>query len=250
MKTISLVIPFYNTSRYLLDAVKYAIDDDFISEIIINDDRSTDQEIERLNDIVCDLDSGKIKIHGHEKNLGGFRNKFEAVEHSTNEWVYLLDSDNHPHDTTYDVIKSIENPDPNICYCPQTLLLQRDNSPEPYDSKTYNFEYELIGLKESKDAIAKGTEYFDWFLNTGNFIVNREKYLERLLDGYNNKEEPVYACSVAFSYHWMNNNGLYKIVPNMKYYHRVRSDSYWVTCGNNSNLSMDYYTNKIKNSSL
>ena len=41
MKTISLVIPFYNTSRYLLDAVKYAIDDDFISEIIINDDRST-----------------------------------------------------------------------------------------------------------------------------------------------------------------------------------------------------------------
>ena len=248
MKNISLVIPFYNTSRYFLEAIKYSLEDDFVSEIVVTDDASSESEWKKLNDIVNDLNSDKIKLFRNENNLGGFRNKYNSVKNSTGEWVYLLDSDNHPHDTTYDVIKSIENPDPNICYCPQTLLLQRDNSPEPYDSKTYNFEYELIGLKESKDSIAKGTEYFDWFLNTGNFIVNREKYLERLLDGYNNKEEPVYACSVAFSYHWMKNNGFYKIVPNMKYYHRIRNDSYWNTCGSNSNLSVNYYTNKIKNS--
>ena len=183
----------------------------------------------------------------NKNNLGGFRNKYNAVKNSTCEWVYLLDSDNHPYDTTLDIIQSIENPDSNICYSPQTLLLHQEDTPTTYDSKTYNFRYNLIGIDDAQDAIFKKTYLFDWFLNTGNFVVNREKYLERLLNGYNNLKEPVYACSVAFSYHWMSNGGLYKIIPNMKYYHRVRGDSYWVSCGTNSQLSVDYYNDKLVN---
>ena len=247
MKNISLVIPFYNTSRYFLEAIKYSLEDDFVSEIVVNDDASSEDEWKKLNDIVNDLDSDKIKLFRNENNLGGFRNKYNAVKNSTGEWIYLLDSDNHPYDTTLDIIQSIENPDSNICYSPQTLLLHQEDTPTPYDSKTYNFKYNLIGIDDAQDAIFKKTYLFDWFLNTGNFVVNREKYLERLLNGYNNMKEPVYACSVAFSYHWMRNNGFYKIVPNMKYYHRTRKDSYWNSCGSNSQISVDYYNNKIIN---
>ena len=38
MKTITLAIPFYNTSQYFSDCIKYAVDDDFVSEIVVNDD--------------------------------------------------------------------------------------------------------------------------------------------------------------------------------------------------------------------
>tara|TARA_R100000773_G_C4179879_1_gene90058 strand:+ start:19 stop:771 length:753 start_codon:yes stop_codon:yes gene_type:complete len=248
MKTVSLVIPFYNTSRYFLEAIKYSLEDDFVSEIVVNDDASSEDEWKKLNDIVNNLNSNKIKLFRNENNLGGFRNKYNAVKNSTGEWIYLLDSDNHLHETTLDIIKSIKDPQPDICYVPHSLLMQRDTEIKPYEIVTYNFKYDLIGIDEAQDALIKRTNmYFDWLLNNGNFIVNREKYLERLYNGYNNMKEPVYACSIAFSYHWLINSGLYKIVPNMKYYHRTRKDSYWNSCGSNSQLSVDYYKNKIIN---
>ena len=48
MKTISLAIPFYNTSRYFLDTIKYALEDDFVSEIVVTDDGSVESEYNKL----------------------------------------------------------------------------------------------------------------------------------------------------------------------------------------------------------
>tara|TARA_B100000927_G_scaffold134559_1_gene108524 strand:+ start:4856 stop:5608 length:753 start_codon:yes stop_codon:yes gene_type:complete len=250
MKNISLAIPFYNTSRYFSEAIKYSLEDDFVSEIVVTDDASSESEWKKLNDIVNDLNSDKIKLFRNENNLGGFRNKYNSVKNSTGEWVYLLDSDNHLHETTLNIIKSIKDPQPNICYTPHSLLMQQDTAIKPYETVTYNFKYDLIGIDEAQDAVIKRTKYFDWFLNTGNYVFNREKYLERMYDPYVNNEKTFAADCIAFSYHWMSRGGLCKIVPNMKYYHRVRSDSYWITCGSNSNSFADYYTQKIKNLSF
>ena len=82
-------------------------------------------------------------------------------------------------------------------------------------------------------------------MNTGNFVFNREKYLEKLQSGFDDKDEPVYACSIAFSYHWMSKGGYYKVTPDMEYYHRLRNDSYWNACGGNSDLSAQYNHQKI-----
>tara|TARA_A100001391_G_scaffold123951_1_gene84483 strand:- start:2452 stop:3213 length:762 start_codon:yes stop_codon:yes gene_type:complete len=247
MNKISLAIPFYNTSRYFLDVIKYSLEDNFVSEIIVNDDASSEKEWKKLNDIVNNLDSDKIKIFRNEKNLGGFGNKYNAVKNSTSKWVYLLDSDNYLNDDTLNVIKSLGELDPNICYSPFNLLMIKDFETKPYDIVSYNFNYNVIGMHEAQDAILKKIKYFDWFLNTGNFVFNREKYLERLYNPYVNNEKTSGACSIAFVYHWMRDGGLCKIVPNMKYYHRVRSDSYWVSCGSNSQISADNYSNKIIN---
>ena len=76
-------------------------------------------------------------------------------------------------------------------------------------------------------------------------MFNREKYLERLQSGFENLEEPVYACSIAFSYHWMSTGGYYKVTPGMEYYHRLRNDSYWNACGGNSDVSAQYYHQRI-----
>ena len=243
MKEITLAIPFYNTSQYFKEAVNYALHNDFVKEIVVNDDCSSEEEWQKLNQIVDTLNTNKIKLFRNEINLGGFRNKYTAVKNSTCEWVYLLDSDNHPAETTLEIIQSIENPDPDICYIPQRLLLYKDDG---YRNEVfYNFKYEKIGIDEAQDALLKRTKWFDWFLNTGNFVFNREKYLEKLQSGFDDKDEPVYACSIAFSYHWMSKGGYYKATPDMEYYHRLRNDSYWNACGRNSDLSAQYYHQKI-----
>jgi len=243
MNEITLAIPFYNTSQYCKQAIKLALSNDFVKEIVINDDGSTEDEWNSLNTIVESLSNNKIKLFRNNVNVGGFRNKYNAVQNSSCEWVYLLDSDNHPAENTLDVIQSIENPNEDYCYIPQKLMVYADDG--YYNEVVYNFSYDKIGLDEAQDALLKKTKYIDWFLNTGNFVFNREKYLERLENGYKNLDEPVYACSIAFSYHWMKNGGFYKVVPGMEYHHLVRRDSYWHSCGSNSDFSAKYYHQRI-----
>ena len=169
---ISLAIPFYNTSRYFKDAVRSSINNDFVSEIVVTDDGSTDQEWDNINNIIKDSGSDKFKLYRNKHNLGGFKNKYKTVENSTSDWVYLLDSDNHPNDDTLNVIESLGELDPNICYSPFSLLLHKDFETEPYDIVSYDFGYDLISMHEAQDALLKKTKYFDWFLNTGNFVFN------------------------------------------------------------------------------
>ena len=76
MDKITLAIPFYNTSRYFKEATELALKSDFVREIVVSDDCSTDEESNNLNSIVSELGSDKIKVYRNEKNLGGFRNKF------------------------------------------------------------------------------------------------------------------------------------------------------------------------------
>jgi len=243
MKEITLAIPFYNTSQYFKEAVEFALHNDFVKEIVVNDDCSTENEWKKLNEIVNTLNTNKIKLFRNQVNLGGFRNKYTAVQNSTCEWVYLLDSDNHPAETTLSSIQSIKEPNKDLCYIPQKLLLYKEDG---YSNEVfYDFKYDKIGIDEAQDALLKKTKWFDWFLNTGNFVFNREKYLERLKSGYENQEEPVYACSIAFSYHWMSEGGYYKVLPGMEYYHRLRNDSYWNSCGGNSDISAHYYHQRI-----
>jgi cellulose synthase/poly-beta-1,6-N-acetylglucosamine synthase-like glycosyltransferase len=245
MKKITLAIPFYNTSQYFLEAVEYALSNDFVEEIVINDDCSLEDEWSKLNEIANNLNTDKVKLFRNEVNIGGFRNKYTAVQNSSCEWVYLLDSDNHPTPDTLGVLESLDELDPNICYCPEKLLLY--NNEDGYTNEAvYHFKYETIGLEEAKDGIIKRTKWFDWFLNTGNYFFNREYYLEYMREPFEDQTtELLHADVLAFSYFWFRSGGEFKVVPNFHYHHRLRSASYWNACGSNSSLSAELYKSKI-----
>ena len=239
MNTISLAIPFYNTSKYFLDCIKYSIDDDFVSEIVVNDDQSTEEEWNNLNTIVSNLNNSKIKLYRNPINLGAFKNKYKTVKKATSEWVYLLDSDNYLNDNSLDLIKNIEDIDSNICYCPETLVMFR-NTEDIVRQVGYKYPYDKIGRKESKEAMNARLSEFHMFLNTGNYVFNRDKYLSRMYSVYCNQETPIADC-IAFQYYWMMDGGYSKIIPGLKYFHRLRDDSYWMTNGHMSPVSASYY---------
>lgn len=246
MKKISLAIPFYNTSKYFVDCIKYGIDDDFVTEIIVNDDFSSDEEYKNLLKIVDNLDTTKIKIFQNRINLGAFRNKYNAVKNCSNEWIYLLDSDNYPFGETYEVIKSIPDDNPNICFSPRQLFCKHDGSVEYDTISDYTFNYEYIGIEESKEAISKKIEWFDWFFNTGNYVFNREAYLNSLREFFNDSTVPLlYADTAAAYYFWLKGGGKFKIINDFRHNHRFRSDSYWHTCGSKSSESVEFYKKRV-----
>lgn len=246
MKNISLAIPFYNTSRYFLDCIKYSIHNELVSEIVVNDDNSSDQEWNNLNQIVGALNSNKIKLFRNKVNLGAFRNKYQTVSKCSNNWIYLLDSDNSPFDESYSIIKDIDDTDTSICFSPEKLFCKSDIDINFRTIAEYSFGYDIIGTEESQESISKNVKWFDWFINTGNYIFCRETYLNVLKEPYEDFSTPLLdADTAATFYFWLKNNGRFKIVNNLRHYHRLRDDSYWHSRGQNSQLSVDYYKRLI-----
>jgi len=60
MNEITLAIPLYNTSHYFKEAVKLALNNDFVKEIVVSDDGSSEEEWIKLNEIVSTLNTNKI----------------------------------------------------------------------------------------------------------------------------------------------------------------------------------------------
>ena len=248
MKTITLAIPFYNTSQYFSDCIKYAVDDDFVSEIVVNDDCSQVDEWDNLCKIIENLDCDKIKLFRNDENLGAFRNKFTTVKNCTNEWVYLLDSDNHPFVETYRVIRDIPDDNAAICYSPRQLFCKNDDKADYENISDYTFKYDVIGIEESKDAIFKRTKWFDWFLNSGNYVINKQMYLESLSEAFLDTNTPLlHADTAAAYYFWLKNGGEFVVVDDLRHNHRLRPQSNWNACGAQSMQSVEYYKDQMVN---
>jgi hypothetical protein len=247
MNNITLAIPFYNTSQYFTDCIKYALDDDFVSEIVVNDDCSSQDHFQNLVNTIQSLGSDKIQLYRNSFNLGAFRNKYQTVKNCTNDWVYLLDSDNHPFEETYQVIRNIPDTFTHICYSPAHLYCKNDSMSDYENISDYNFGYDVIGIKESKESLSKGVEWFNWFVNSGNYIFHRETYLNHLEESFNDFSVPLlHADTAAAFYFWLKGGGEFKVVKELRHNHRLRPDSNWHSCGDNSSKSANHYENAIK----
>lgn len=245
MDKITLVIPTYNSSQYIEEAIENSLLDDFVSEILISDDCSNSEQYNLLKEVIEKKQSNKIKLISTKTNLGGFQNKYYAVNNAINDWIYLLDGDNHMFDDTLKLIRTVENLNPNICYCPEKLILHYDNQ-LPHEEVTYDFGFEYIGLDEIKILLENNIELVDWFLNTGNYFFNKNNYVKYLQEHFKENFEETFAGDViAASYYWFKNGGKFKILKGFKYYHRLRNDSYWHSCGTNSSQSAENYKLKI-----
>ena len=94
---ITVGIPTFNSSRFLFESLNSVIDCTSVNEIIISDDGSSQVEIKKLEQIISAFNTKldkKIKLIKHSENRGAFLNKFSIFEQSSNDIVYILDSDN------------------------------------------------------------------------------------------------------------------------------------------------------------
>jgi glycosyltransferase involved in cell wall biosynthesis len=233
---ITVAIPYYNSEKYLEQALELPLSSDFVSEIIIHDDCSENQ-IESTHP--------KIKIHRNQTNLGAFKNKYLAVSKASNEWVYLLDSDNYFFENSLDVVKNIK-PQRGRYYSPSQLHLVDDGLDQSLNGKIVKYDFGQVDGSRARDILKSGSGEFEWLINTGNFFVNRDDYVSSMQTIINDPTYPYFeADAIVFTYNWLRGGNIIEVVDDLWYNHRLRSNSYSHSVGNKNSDSLNYHKNLI-----
>lgn len=238
--SLSVAIPFFNTSEYFLETIRTPLSSNLVTEIIISDDNSSQDEHSKLVELIKNLgpNNNKIKVYKNTENRGAFINKFTAVSYCTNKWVYLLDSDNFVHENMLEKFFK-EDLNENVCYMPHK-----------YNFCSYIFElkqgFGLLDKNKIKEAINNNT--IGHFINLCNFIVSKNRFLEVMKEGLQKNDVidvfPVADCA-AMTYLWLKNGGDFKIIQDFQYFHRVREDGYYESNKKDAENCVSHYSNKI-----
>lgn len=208
-RTISICIPSYNRYQMTIESFSQILWDDRVSEIVIVDDCSIDDSWDRLNNY---NDYNKLRLFRNDSNQDCYWNKRIAIEHATNDWCILLDSDNII-DTTYlDKLFAILDWQTDTIYQP-------DFAKPHFDFRAFS------GLTVSKSTVANYIDrpMFETMLNAANYFINRDEYLLC----FDNSVDPVTSDSLFMSYNWLHSGNQIYIVPGLEYEHRVHDGSHY-----------------------
>ncbi len=210
-RTISLVLTTFNRFDMVLEAISKVINDPRVGEIVICDDRSTDDSYDRL---VNHFDQNlKVHVFDNLRNLDCYRNKHKAMEWASSEWCILFDSDNILPVKYLDTLFALPQWDPDIVYCPEFA--------EP------NFDYTAF----SGHLVDRGTvaafmkqKHFATCLNTCNYFVHRDNYL----NVWDRSVDPHTSDSIYQMLNWFRAGKKAMIVPGLRYFHRVHDGSHYI----------------------
>jgi hypothetical protein len=219
-KKISLGITHYNNTEYIVDAIKPALLDDRISEIIICDDVSTD--INTLEHIIKELGNPKIKLYKNQKNLGCYHNKLETISKCSNQWTMLLDSDNIISKEFIDRLYELPEWNTNTIYAPS----HAETFPiEPSDLLNFAAFANQYITNEIYIKNALPNLNFICLINNCNYFLPTQEYIN-CMNKYTYERATIDSLdsNVLFT-DWLYNNNTVFIVENLKYKHRLHPKS-------------------------
>lgn len=231
---ISLCIPNYNRSKFVISSFQNVLHDERINEIIISDDYSEEKIFNELSEELKKIGSKKIKLYRNTINKGAFLNKYESVRKASNEWIILLDSDNIIEVDFLDNLPREKRKD--TLYLPCHAICESPNL--DYSE----FSDLIIGIGDYKSLANSSDPKKQCLLNTGNYFFNRDNYI-KAVDNEKSIRDP-YGVDVFYFIHlWFKLESLnkLKIVKNLKYYH---------TLHNGSEEESSWYIKTVRKSSM
>lgn len=91
---LSIIITAYNVKQYIEQCIKSVLDQNFEDEleIIVVEDKSTDDTLKVLDKF---KNTKLINIIAHNENRGAGLSRRDGIEHSTGDYVMLLDGDDY-----------------------------------------------------------------------------------------------------------------------------------------------------------
>ncbi|WP_338470681.1 glycosyltransferase family 2 protein [Niallia sp. XMNu-256] len=90
MSLVSIIIPTYNTEKYIHACIQSVLNQTYQNfEIIVVDDGSTDGSVEAVKQ----FDNSRIRVYQNEKNSGPSYSRNRAIELAKGEFIAILDSD-------------------------------------------------------------------------------------------------------------------------------------------------------------
>jgi len=236
---ISIAITHWNRFPYLRECIAPVLNDPRVAEIVISDDASTDGSWDEIQEYYGL--HPKVKMFRNEQNLDCYRNKAKAMEHTTNGWTILFDSDNVLGVDYLDALYALPEWNLDTVYCPDFaephfnytkfggIMIDRTNVSLFMGKETTrmvrsarnpnNFRHR--GMRQTHLPDEYGS--FRTALNTCNFFVHRDQYLS-VWDGSVN---PHTADSIYQNFNWLKSGKRLTIVKGLRYFHRVHADSHY-----------------------
>ena len=171
--SISVLMPVYNSEKFLLETVQAVINQSYTDwELILVDDGSTDNSKEICTKLMND--DKRIK-YIFQENLGVSHTRNVALENAQGKYIVFVDSDDLIHEDYLKIlINSIEknNSDVSVCNFIERKIL---NTGKIEDITREFYLKEVMEMSEMKDYIMDLT--FDEDIKTGeDFIFNLQYF--------------------------------------------------------------------------
>lgn len=209
---ISLCITNYNRTSEVLQSFIRVADDSRIDEIVIMDDASEYSTYLAMIAGIEKLNNPKIKYFRQYLNVGMLRNKAAAIQHATNDYCIIFDSDNVLDKNYLDALHRVKwSPD---------MILMPDFAKPHFDYR--RFKAQIITRRNVKGFMKK--QMFDCLMNTCNYFVHRETYLKV----FEENESIKGTDTIWFNYLWLRSGKSFYVVPQMDYQHTVHDGSGWL----------------------
>ncbi len=152
-RLISVIIPVYNTKKYVAKAVKSVMKQTYSNlEIILIDDKSTDSSGNILDELA--LQDDRIRVYHSECNMGHSLARNKALDMAKGDYYSFVDSDDYISPYYCERLLSLitEN-DAEIAVCKVKSFFDGDNEPELNDPSDMHIKIE------------NNQEYTDHFLD-------------------------------------------------------------------------------------
>lgn len=110
---VSVIIPVYNTSQFVVQAIDSALRQMEVVEVIAVDDGSTDNSLQILRDCAARDERVKVFRHRGGKNLGAAATRNIGLEKATADYIAFLDSDDYWIANRFEKTREIFNAHPD-----------------------------------------------------------------------------------------------------------------------------------------
>jgi len=145
---ISVVMPMYNSEKYLNESIKSILNQTFKDfELIIIDDGSTDNSIK----IVESYNDKRIKLFQNEKNLGTVKTRNIGLEKSKGKYIAVMDSDDVSFSERFEKQFNYLEFNSHIFLVGSSAIFIDDNGMEIKKFRKYD-NYKILGWRLQKSC--------------------------------------------------------------------------------------------------
>ena len=174
---VSVVIPNYNYANYIIERIDSVLLQTYpIYELIILDDKSTDNSIEVINkkidEIKKDYPELIVKIIPNKTNSGNvFKQWAKAFKESTGDFLWIAEADDSCSNIFLEtVMKGFKNDKKAIISYTESLTMDENNKITKYDLRDW---IDIFNTGKWNDSfIDTGNDYVENFLCINNTIAN------------------------------------------------------------------------------